>query len=360
MSSDITSWSFNNVTNWLRNINLDMYFNNFKKFNVNGYDLYNLCNDDFNQLNIGNFHDKNIILKSIKLLVLEQLKIKVSYQSKSIEIQLDFDPKFTVGNLCHELIKIYNISEEIYLSNDDGNCLLMPNVKIVELILLEPEKYKNFKIIEKRNIKFSDKNKEIYYTNKTKNNNINNERNDNKYKSKNYIYENNPNYILDKNKKNNKFDNKTNYKDSNYYTPPSEREFNINNYPSSYTPNNRERNRNKNNNNNDIKEMKRESSYNTLNYNYDDTLPNKNYKNENEDIYSKNSKNKISSYSQNKFYSKEGIIVNKMNNNKLNEVRNKNKYYFYNDNIEEKDLMNSIDEEQLNYDNRFNYNSNLY
>ena len=66
MSSNITSWSFNKVNNWLKDLNLDMYTHNFQKYDINGYDLFNLNNDDFIQLKIANFHDKNLILKSVK------------------------------------------------------------------------------------------------------------------------------------------------------------------------------------------------------------------------------------------------------------------------------------------------------
>ena len=41
MSSNITSWPFNKVNNWLKDLNLDMYTHNFQKYDINGYDLFN-------------------------------------------------------------------------------------------------------------------------------------------------------------------------------------------------------------------------------------------------------------------------------------------------------------------------------
>ena len=60
MSSNITSWAFNKVNNWLKDLNLDMYSNNFQKYDINGYDLFSLNNDDFIQLIIFNFYNINV------------------------------------------------------------------------------------------------------------------------------------------------------------------------------------------------------------------------------------------------------------------------------------------------------------
>ena len=352
MPSNITSWSFSQVNTWLRNINLETYINNFQKYDVNGYDLYNLNNDDFIQLKISNFHDKNLMLKSIKIHILEQLKIKFIYELKTIEIQLDFDPTLTVEKLCLDIGKIFNISEEIYLSIDNGNCLLMPNVKIIELILLDPEKYKKLQIITKRNINFSDNNNIDIYNNynlKPKSNYLHDEKNKgyktNYLNENKYINLNDSNYNLDTYKINNKEIN----------TPPSEKELNNGITHYSFTPNNRKIKKHK-------KELKKEMSYNTLNFIYDDEIINNNYQNdflEENMIHNKKlPSNIIFSFNNNK-------IIND-NYNKSKEIKNnKNKLYECNNKLEDKDLMKTINNEKnhkdFNYINNYNkenYNDN--
>ena len=94
----------------------------------------------------------------------------------------------------------------------------------------------------------------------------------NNYKLKSNLIENkfdnfnnsNSNLNLDNHKNKYKYDytHNNNYKESNYYTPPPERELN-DETSRTYTPNDKKRKIN-------IKELKRESSYNTLNYIYGD------------------------------------------------------------------------------------------
>ena len=362
MSSNITSWAFNKVNNWLKDLNLDMYSNNFQKYDINGYDLFSLNNDDFIQLKISNFHDKNLILKSIKMKVLEQLKIKINYESKIIEIQLDFDPNLTVEKLCNDLSKIFSINEEIFLSINNGNCILMPTVKIIELIILEPEKYKNFKIITKKNLKFSNHNNDEIYKDYNKNykNDYFEDEKINNYKSKSFLIENqfdnfrnsNSNINLENHKNKYKYDyiHNNNYKESNYYTPPPERELN-DETSRTYTPNDKKRKIN-------IKELKRESSYNTLNFIYGDNQ-NKNYlENDLRDEKYFNNNNKISS-SQNRVNNlNEGKIINKMYN-KIKEVNKNNQNYYINKNLENKELSKKVNNnDKMKYENEYNYKSN--
>ena len=329
MSSNITSWSFHKVNNWLKDINLDMYNNNFQKYDINGYDLFNLNNDDFIQLKISNFHDKNLILKSIKIKVLEQLKIKINYESKSIEIQLDFDPNLTVEKLCNDLVKIFSINEEIFLSINNGNCVLMPNVKIIELIILEPEKYKNFKIITKKNLKFSNYNNNDIHKDYNKQNNYD------YYKSKNYLIENQLDIFNNSN---------SNIKLENHK----------NKYKSDYEHNNNYNNKKKKNN---VKELKRESSYNTLNFIYGYEQNKNNLQNDlMEDKYLNNNHNKISSSHNRIYYTNEDKIMNRMYN-KIKNVNKNNQNYYLNDNLENKELFKKENNyDKINYENEYNYN----
>ena len=155
MNSNLSAWNQGEVQQWLMKIKMDKYITNFQNNQVNGYDLCYLSNDDFKELRINNFHDKNSLLKSIRLLTLEELKLNISYEQKNISVQLDFDPSFTVAIFSNELRDLFKINENIHLSCSSHNEILMPNLKIVELILLYPDKYKNLKIITHSNLKYN-------------------------------------------------------------------------------------------------------------------------------------------------------------------------------------------------------------
>lgn len=168
-AKDLSTWEWNDVKEWLSSNKMDQYIPNFQKCQVNGYDLCYLANEDFNEMGITNFHSKNIILKSIRTLTLEQLKLKISYESKMITVQLDFDPSFTVDVFANELRELFHIQNKIYLTTTYDNEILMPNLKIVELILLNPSKYKQIKILNERDVTSSDyslqKAKQVYSSN---------------------------------------------------------------------------------------------------------------------------------------------------------------------------------------------------
>ncbi len=86
------------------------------------------------------------------------MRIKISYKERQITIQLDFDPNFTTDLLINSLLELLKIQgNTIYLVTFE-NEILMPNIKIIDLILLNPKKYKNLKLLSSY---------EDYYTNDT-------------------------------------------------------------------------------------------------------------------------------------------------------------------------------------------------
>ena len=172
-SKFISSWSQGEVQQWLIKIKMDKYISNFANNQVNGYDLCYLSNDNFNDLKIYNFHDKNILLQSIKLLILEELKINVTYEQKMISVQLNFAPEFTVEMFLNELKDLFNINGNIYLSSFSNNEILISNLKIVELILLQPDKYKNLKIITNNSLQYNNNSSDSFNFNRSLNNNEN-------------------------------------------------------------------------------------------------------------------------------------------------------------------------------------------
>ena len=143
---DISTWNTSDISSWLKSINMTQYIAKFELNKINGYDLIYLTKEDLKNLGITNIHDKNVILNSMKKALLNQLKLNVTYKNKSVIIQLDFDPNYTIEQLIQNLKLIFKPNNEIFLVVNN-NEILMPNLKVIDLILYEPKTYKNFKII---------------------------------------------------------------------------------------------------------------------------------------------------------------------------------------------------------------------
>ena len=143
---DISTWNTPDISSWLKSINMTQYVSKFELNKINGYDLIYLTKEDLKNLGIINIHDKNVILNSMKKALLNQLKLNLNYKNKNITVQLDFDPNYTVEQLIKSLKLIFKPNKEIFLVVNN-NEILMPNLKIIDLILYEPKIYKNFRII---------------------------------------------------------------------------------------------------------------------------------------------------------------------------------------------------------------------
>ena len=143
---DISTWNTPDISSWLKSINMTQYVSKFELNKINGYDLIYLTKEDLKNLGIINIHDKNVILNSMKKALLNQLKLNLNYKNKNITVQLDFDPNYTIEQLIKSLKLIFKPNKEIFLVVNN-NEILMPNLKIIDLILYEPKIYKNFRII---------------------------------------------------------------------------------------------------------------------------------------------------------------------------------------------------------------------
>ena len=143
---DISTWNTGDVTNWLKSINMNQYISKFESNKINGYDLIYLTKEDLKSLGIVSIHDKNIILNSMKDALLQQLKLNINFKEKSVTIQLDFDPNYTVEQLTNALKLIFKPISSLFLVTNN-NEILMPNLKIIDLILYNPKVYKNFKLV---------------------------------------------------------------------------------------------------------------------------------------------------------------------------------------------------------------------
>jgi hypothetical protein len=72
IGKDLSIWDWDDVKNWLQSNNMQQYIEIFQKFEINGYDLCYLTNEDLNEMRLSNFHDRNLVLRNIRLLTLEQ------------------------------------------------------------------------------------------------------------------------------------------------------------------------------------------------------------------------------------------------------------------------------------------------
>ena len=278
-SKPFSTYNLNEILNWLNQINLQRYSSNFSSMSICGYDLCYLTNSDFSLLGINNLHDKNILIQNIREKTLEQLKLNFTYNKKNVLIQLDFDSNYNIKDLENFLKEIFglNNNEKIFIMCKNGKEILTPNLKIVDLILLNPLKYKNLIIVNEinnNNLIFNELNEIDNYNNnneirKKENNKINNTTN---FYDKNINYERpkiNTNEILNNNIIYNLKSNVDVFKNYNKYN----HKYNNNNNNINNTHNNTFNSSLKMNNSiNNLKKFNKENNlnYNNLNYQIND------------------------------------------------------------------------------------------
>jgi hypothetical protein len=71
-NKDLSTWEWEDVSNWLQSNSMGQYQEVFQKYEINGYDLCYLTNEDLSEMRLTNFHDRNLILKNIRLMIIEQ------------------------------------------------------------------------------------------------------------------------------------------------------------------------------------------------------------------------------------------------------------------------------------------------
>ena len=143
-NKELSQYDTNEIKEFLKEIGLNSYIQNFEKYQIDGYDLCNLSDDLLKLLEFSNIHDINKLKRHIHLKLLHQLKLNLSYQNKIYPFQLDYLPELTIENLQNIISKAFDI-KEVLLSTLD-NQILTPQIRFIELLLVEYEKYKNLKI----------------------------------------------------------------------------------------------------------------------------------------------------------------------------------------------------------------------
>ena len=184
----ISQFNPKEVKEFIKEIGLSSYSAKFEKYQIDGYDLCNITDDLLKLLDFSNIHDINKLKRNIHVKLLNQLKINLSFENKNYPFQLDYLPDFTVENLEILISKALNIKDILLCTFD--NQILTPQIKFIELLLVEYEKYKNLKIFnfndnqKKSEIQnLENENKENQYEIK-KENSINNEIPENKKEEK--------------------------------------------------------------------------------------------------------------------------------------------------------------------------------
>ena len=317
-----STYNLSEILNWLNQIDLQRYSSNFSSMSICGYDLCYLTNSDFSSLGINNLHDKNILIQNIREKTLEQLKLNFNFNKKNVLIQLDFDSNYTIKDLENFLKDIFNINKEekIFIICKNGKEILTPNLKIVDLILLNPLKYKNLIIVKDiNNIMFNELNDIGIYNN---NNNNENRKRENKKCIRNLS---NPNFNSSTFDLNSKLNSEGSRNDIFY----------------------------KNNNNNELKKENNNKINNTTNY-YDKNI---NYErpkiNTNEMI---NSNNIIYNLKANVDVFKNYNKYSSTNHNHNNNINHHNNTF--NNTLKMNNSMNNL--KKLNKENNINYNNLNY
>jgi len=75
------------------------------------------------------------------------VKLQIIHEDKCFTIQLEFDPNFTIENLTNSIIDLLKIQNTVIYLGTFDNEVLIPNLKIVDLIFLNPGKYKKLKVL---------------------------------------------------------------------------------------------------------------------------------------------------------------------------------------------------------------------
>ena len=151
INKGLSQYSTNDVIEFINQLGLDNYSKKFEQLQIDGYDL-SIINDNLIQsLEILNPHDLNKLKKNIHLKLIQQLQIGFSYLGHIYPLQLDYIPDLTIDNISKSISIAFNIKEPFLLSTMD-NQMLSPQIKFIDLFLIEPDGYKILKIFNPKEI----------------------------------------------------------------------------------------------------------------------------------------------------------------------------------------------------------------
>ena len=103
------------VIKWLEKINLEIYKDIFKSNQIDGYDLYNLNNDDIkSDLRITNIHDRYKLVREINKLKSIKIKFILNCKDEKLPLNLDFDPNITLEKIFPLICNVLQIQKVIF------------------------------------------------------------------------------------------------------------------------------------------------------------------------------------------------------------------------------------------------------
>lgn len=168
-----------------------------------GYDLLYDTESYLKGIGIENANEIKTIQKIISPYIYSQLQIEISYKNKTIAIQLENDLGYTTEKLLEELKKIFNVKDNLVLTDKDGK-IILPNILIINLILSNPKNYLAFTLYDTNNIPEYKKRSSGFKENNIEFNNLNHvvKKSNNKYsfndEDKNFKnYPSNQEFIFD-------------------------------------------------------------------------------------------------------------------------------------------------------------------
>ena len=147
----LSQYSTNEVIEFAKQLGLDNYSKKIEELQIDGYDLSIINDNLIKYLEILNPHDLNKLKKNIHLKLIQQLQIGFSYLGHIYPLQLDYIPDLTVDNISKNISIAFNIKEPFLLSTMD-NQILTPQIKFIDLFLIDPERYKILKIFNPKEI----------------------------------------------------------------------------------------------------------------------------------------------------------------------------------------------------------------
>ena len=186
INKEIPEWSTADLSNWLIDNKCKKIAELFKKYNINGYDLF-FINEDIlkNEFGLNSFHERISTLKTLKKLIYAHLKLNIKnlQNGEQKTLILDNNLNISLENISKSIGNIFNIEpDDIIYKDYSQHQIISPTIKIVELMILFPKIYKCLNISNKIH---EQKNPQRNKINKNININLNNAKI--KSKKNNYI-----------------------------------------------------------------------------------------------------------------------------------------------------------------------------
>lgn len=153
MNTPIFSWKTEEVVGFINDLGLNGLAEDFQNQEFDGPDLILLI-ENISEENLSkiNFHQRNLLIKTLKSYLLKELKLNIFYKDKKFNYQIDYNTDLTVNQITGKFSKFFGHKEDVCMMQtmrDDE--LLDGNLRIIDLIMIDNNKYKNLKLLTNTN-----------------------------------------------------------------------------------------------------------------------------------------------------------------------------------------------------------------